>query len=513
MHENGVCHRDLKLENLLLLKPSSNKSNKLELPILKVSDFGLCGILSGKDHLFRTTLGSPNYVAPEVLNGQEYDGRKADIWSCGVILYCFLAKFLPFDEPDNNQRLFQRISTADIRYPSKFSYNVVDLLNHIIEVDPKRRFTVEQIRNHPWMKENGKIKVTRKNSTILMTYNQSKQLQQQQQEEEKQQQQQQPQQHKGTLSAFSTDDAKDNIINRNTITQAHAGNITPASRGGDQKMQFNDDWSEEVLTHTGSNEYSYDYNDNNDNDNENDIDDDVVAPMTRSYPRVYTPKSMPQRLPRIGTRMSNASNVSNVSGTSVNSKESKESKESKDDNKDSKENKENMTTVSNSTYTLTPKNTKSAGNSSDIIVRTLTGTKITKHRPKQQSLNIQIESFFPRDRNETIENDNDNDSGSERTSEFDSSASTPSMSPRGSPTPVSLSSPDLFLPVYYFLCWFCVFILWFSFRCNLFLFLSSVFFCVSCFCCFYIFTFLVLNFVLVYFFLFFLILGCCCFCF
>ncbi|KAK7821495.1 cbl-interacting serine/threonine-protein kinase 24, partial [Quercus suber] len=89
-HSKGVYHRDLKPENLLL-DASCN---------LKVSDFGLSALPQQGVGLLYTTCGTPNYVAPEVLSNQGYDGAAADVWSCGVILYVLMAGYLPFSETD-----------------------------------------------------------------------------------------------------------------------------------------------------------------------------------------------------------------------------------------------------------------------------------------------------------------------------------------------------------------------------------------------------------------------------
>ncbi|KAK8604743.1 hypothetical protein V6N13_082218, partial [Hibiscus sabdariffa] len=89
-HSKGVYHRDLKPENLLL-DSSGN---------LKVSDFGLSALPQQGGGLLHTTCGTPNYVAPEVLGNEGYDGAAADVWSCGVILFVIMAGYLPFDEID-----------------------------------------------------------------------------------------------------------------------------------------------------------------------------------------------------------------------------------------------------------------------------------------------------------------------------------------------------------------------------------------------------------------------------
>ena len=148
-HRQGVCHRDLKPENLLL----DDQGN------LKISDFGLSALYEqgdGTDRatLLHTTCGTPNYVAPEVLADKGYDGAAADTWSIGVILFVFLAGFLPFDEPTMSA-LFRKIQKAEFTYPNWFTEEVKGLLGHILVVDPKQRWTITDIMQHPWWKKDG----------------------------------------------------------------------------------------------------------------------------------------------------------------------------------------------------------------------------------------------------------------------------------------------------------------------------------------------------------------------
>ncbi|ETO15800.1 serine/threonine protein kinase, partial [Reticulomyxa filosa] len=140
----------VKLENLLV----DNNGT------LKITDFGLSGLYTREGKMFRTTLGSPNYVAPEVLNGRGYDGFKADIWSCGVILYALLAGCSVVVVVV----VIVKICTADFQYPETFGGNVIGnglyfyivslfyLLNSIFQIDPEKRATIEQIKQHPWFK-------------------------------------------------------------------------------------------------------------------------------------------------------------------------------------------------------------------------------------------------------------------------------------------------------------------------------------------------------------------------
>ncbi len=124
---------------------------------LKISDFGLSSLYVGdadgegasRTELLHTTCGTPNYVAPEVLSDQGYDGKKADVWSCGVILYVLLAGFLPFDE-STIVALFAKIQHADFTYPSWFTPEVRSLLDTMLVADPKQRATIAMIKQHSW---------------------------------------------------------------------------------------------------------------------------------------------------------------------------------------------------------------------------------------------------------------------------------------------------------------------------------------------------------------------------
>ncbi|XP_065620039.1 CBL-interacting protein kinase 23 [Quercus suber] len=102
-HSRGVFHRDLKPENLLL---DANA-------VLKVSDFGLSALPQQvrEDGLLHTTCGTPNYVAPEVINNKGYDGAKADLWSCGVILFVLMAGYLPFED-SNLMSLYKKVNCS-----------------------------------------------------------------------------------------------------------------------------------------------------------------------------------------------------------------------------------------------------------------------------------------------------------------------------------------------------------------------------------------------------------------
>ncbi|XXG50707.1 hypothetical protein AAC387_Pa02g4656 [Persea americana] len=143
-HSRGVYHRDLKPENLLLDVCGN----------LKISDFGLSALSQQMkdDGLLHTTCGTPNYVAPEVLNDRGYDGATADLWSCGVILFVLLAGYLPFDD-SNLMNLYKKISAAEFTCPSWLSFGARKFLTRILDPTPMTRITIPEILEDEWFKK------------------------------------------------------------------------------------------------------------------------------------------------------------------------------------------------------------------------------------------------------------------------------------------------------------------------------------------------------------------------
>nr|XP_043635453.1 CBL-interacting serine/threonine-protein kinase 25-like [Erigeron canadensis] len=140
-HSRGVSHRDLKPENLLL---DENED-------LKVSDFGLSALPEQlwNDGKLHTQCGTPAYVAPEVLRQKGYDGAKADIWSCGVILYVLLAGYLPFRE-ENVMHMYGKIFKAEYEFPRWISTDARRLITKLLVVNQSRRLTIPLIMRTPW---------------------------------------------------------------------------------------------------------------------------------------------------------------------------------------------------------------------------------------------------------------------------------------------------------------------------------------------------------------------------
>ena len=137
--EMGISHRDIKPENILLDESHKN---------IKVIDFGLSNYCKNKE-LLASSCGSPCYASPEMLSGKPYRGVTTDLWSSGVVLYSMLVGSLPFDDQEI-QKLYEQIKIGKFYLPSTLSLEAIDLLKKILEVNPKKRITIKEIKEHPW---------------------------------------------------------------------------------------------------------------------------------------------------------------------------------------------------------------------------------------------------------------------------------------------------------------------------------------------------------------------------
>lgn len=143
-HKLGVCHRDLKLENLLL-----NKG------VVKIADFGLANYappptMDDDSAFMNTHCGSPLYAAPELLRNRDaYDATKVDIWSLGVVLYALVNKALPF-EGAGLPEIMRKIVTVDYKIPEGLSPELADLISSMLSLDPASRPSIDGVQAHPW---------------------------------------------------------------------------------------------------------------------------------------------------------------------------------------------------------------------------------------------------------------------------------------------------------------------------------------------------------------------------
>ncbi|XP_073278352.1 calcium-dependent protein kinase 26-like [Primulina huaijiensis] len=147
-HSLGVMHRDLKPENFLFVNEDEDSP-------IKTIDFGLSVFFKPGD-IFTDVVGSPYYVAPEVLC-KRY-GPEADVWSAGVVLYILLCGVPPF-WGETEREIFEEVLRGEIDFSSdpwpKISDSAKDLVKKMLVRDPKRRLTAHQVLSHPWVQVMG----------------------------------------------------------------------------------------------------------------------------------------------------------------------------------------------------------------------------------------------------------------------------------------------------------------------------------------------------------------------
>jgi len=153
VHSQKVAHRDIKLDNILL----DSKGNT------RIVDFGLASMDEDEDKGCRSFVGSPEYVAPEIIQRKPYSGYKADVYSLGMVLYCMLFGQFPFIP----EKRFESVINGEehpplewpdhlLKFPTFFvSKTAKDMLSEMLEVDPEKRISMEQLANHRWLHDSG----------------------------------------------------------------------------------------------------------------------------------------------------------------------------------------------------------------------------------------------------------------------------------------------------------------------------------------------------------------------
>jgi len=147
-HQNGIAHRDLKPENLLIMRENDKD-------VIKIADFGLAKDFEKASLV--TSVGTPDYVAPEVISGAGNYDSSVDIWSIGVITYVLLCGFPPFCG-DTQKELFMNIMACNYDFPSPewddVSKEAKLFIQNMLVVEPHDRFNAEQCLEDPWIVDN-----------------------------------------------------------------------------------------------------------------------------------------------------------------------------------------------------------------------------------------------------------------------------------------------------------------------------------------------------------------------
>lgn len=162
IHSKKVIHRDLKLGNLFL-------SDKME---IKVGDFGLACKVEYEGERKKTVCGTPNYIAPEILESKNGHSYEVDAWSLGVICYTLLIGKPPF-ETNDVKATYKRIRAVSYTFPDsiQISDSAKDLISKLLVKQPERRLTNEEIMRHPFMNPNYQIPRLLPVSTMAMPPN------------------------------------------------------------------------------------------------------------------------------------------------------------------------------------------------------------------------------------------------------------------------------------------------------------------------------------------------------
>jgi serine/threonine protein kinase len=146
VHSQRVCHRDVKPENLLVDAEGT----------IHLADFGVAVAFEGDNDFLANTAGTLAFMAPELCaeGGAHFSGRKADIWSAGVTLYCFVVGRCPF-MAKTSARMFAIIVEQTVEIPSVLDRSLQHLLRRLLDKNPATRITLAKIKSHQWVTQKG----------------------------------------------------------------------------------------------------------------------------------------------------------------------------------------------------------------------------------------------------------------------------------------------------------------------------------------------------------------------
>ena len=161
LHSQSIVHRDIKPENMLLY--NIKEKNKIE---IKLIDFGISRNYP-RNKLLNSPCGTTAYAPPEMHKREEYYGLLTDIWSAGVVLYSMIYGYLPFSDDDSEENI-QNIINGNYELDTCASENVRNLIKNCLNIDPLKRYDLNQIRNDPWF---NLVKPVEKCPGIIIGYN------------------------------------------------------------------------------------------------------------------------------------------------------------------------------------------------------------------------------------------------------------------------------------------------------------------------------------------------------
>ena len=141
LHKNHMAHRDIKLENILMTKDY----------LIKIIDFGF-GMYNPENKLQSFFCGTPNYMPPEIAFKKPYVGQKADLWSLGILVYKLFCADFPF-KGKNEKDLYKCIRKGKFTMASYTPEYIKDIIINMIEIDPNKRLTCEEVLNSSWLKD------------------------------------------------------------------------------------------------------------------------------------------------------------------------------------------------------------------------------------------------------------------------------------------------------------------------------------------------------------------------